>query len=115
MSDTPRQNERRLHPRYSLKGEIDLGAGKDGAAVLRDLSRSGLSCTSPVAFDDMTVLEISIPLPFPEGPRALTVGGAVVRCEALPDGDGYTVAIFFTQIDETAGKVLDDFLALQSA
>lgn len=114
MSDTPRQNDRRLHPRYSLAGEIDLG-GHAGSAVLRDLSRSGLSCVSPVPFDDMTVLEVSIPLPFPEGRRPLTVSGAVVRCDPIDDGEAYTVAIFFTQVDEDAGRVLEDFLALQSA
>ncbi len=115
MSDSPRQNERRLHPRFSLDGSIDLGSGQDGRAVLRDLSRSGLSCVSPVAFEDMTVLEITLPLPFPEGHRGLTVGGAVVRCEALSDGTGYTLAIFFTQIDNESRQVLDDFLALKAS
>ena len=59
MTDNNRPKERRLHPRYSIDGEIRLGVGKEGSAVLVNLSMSGLACLSPVAFDEMAILEIT--------------------------------------------------------
>lgn len=103
MSEPNHPKERRLHPRFSVEGSIHLG--KEGAAVLKDLSMSGLSCLSPVPFEEMTVLEVTMKLP---GDQPVTVGGAVVRCEA--SDEGHLVAIFFTHMDETNTVALRNFI-----
>ncbi len=113
MSDPSQPKERRLHPRFPIQGTVDLGPGEEGeqnAATLKDISMSGLSCLSTIAFEEMTVLEITMKLP-PDGP-SLTVGGAVVRCD--PAGsDGYHVAIFFTAMDQSNTETLKQFIEIQ--
>jgi hypothetical protein len=114
MVEPHRPKERRLHPRYVVPGRVELGVGKEGPAVLRDLSMSGLSCVSPKAFDEMTVLEVTMSLPLKAGKQAFKAGGAVVRCEKSRDaGGGHVVAIFFTQMDSTNSRVLSDFISEQ--
>ncbi len=112
MVEPHRPKERRLRPRYVVEGQVELGMGKEGPALMRDLSMSGLSCVSPRAFDEMTVLEIAMELPFVEGRRAFKVFGAVVRCEKRKEG-GHLVAIHFTQLDAANGRTLSDFIAQQ--
>ena len=112
MTEPLRPKERRLHPRYVVEGTIEL-AGADGPAFLRDLSMSGLSCLAPRPFEDMTVLEIAMHLPFPEGKKLFKAGGAVVRCEKSKAG-GHLVAVFFTQMDAANSRVLSDFISEQA-
>ena len=109
MTDNNRPKERRLHDRYSVEGVVELGTGREGAAVLRDISMSGLACVSPVAFDEMAILEISMKLPM-EGGVPFKAGGAVVRCEEAEDGK-HLVAVFFTHMDDGNRKVLERFIA----
>ncbi|MHC4845515.1 MAG: PilZ domain-containing protein, partial [Planctomycetota bacterium] len=86
MSEQNRPKERRLHPRFVVEGKVELAGGPEGPAVLRDLSMSGFSCVSPVAYDDMTVLEISMKLPGGDEDQPFKAGGAVVRCEPCEEG-----------------------------
>jgi hypothetical protein len=111
MSEPHRPKERRLHPRYSVDTPIELG-GREGPALLRDISMSGLSCVSPLAFEDMTVLEITMKLPGPDGETPFKAGGAVVRCEETEPGK-HLVAVFFTQMDGVNSKVLAEFIDRQ--
>ena len=108
-----RPKERRLHPRFSVDAPIELG-GREGPALLRDLSMSGLSCVSKIAFEDMTVLEITMKLPHPDGQVPFKAGGAVVRCEEVEAGK-HLVAVFFTQMDPANRKVLAEFIEAHSA
>ncbi|MGQ0552085.1 MAG: PilZ domain-containing protein [Planctomycetota bacterium] len=112
MSEPQRPKDRRLHPRFAVVGPIELG-GKQGPGVLRDISMSGLSCTSPVAFEEMTVLEITMKLPHPNGAVPFKAGGAVVRCEAIANGQ-HSVAVFFTQMDAANSRVLAEFIQRQA-
>lgn len=112
MSDRNRPKERRLHKRYSVEGVIDLGTGKEGAAVLKDISMSGLACLSPVAFDEMAILEISMTLPGPDGGLPFKAGGAVVRCEPAEQGRHF-VAVFFTHMDDANRRTLERFVDQQ--
>jgi hypothetical protein len=112
MTDNNRPKERRLHARFTVKGVVELGAGAEGAAVLRDISMSGLSCVSPVAFDEMAILEISMLLPMEGEGLAFKAGGAVVRCQQdEPDQGGkYQVAVFFTPMDDANRQALETFI-----
>jgi len=112
MNDSSRTTDRRLHTRYNVQGPLSLGPGEE-AAVLRDISMSGLSCLSPRPFDEMAVLEIGIPLPHRDGRTAqFHASGAVVRCE--PTDDGYQLGVFFTFVDTRNTRVLEDFIREQS-
>jgi len=113
MVEPHRPKERRLHPRYVVPGKVELSVGKEGPAVLRDLSMSGLSCVSPKSFDEMTVLEITMSLPMKGGKQPFKAGGVVVRCEKSREG-GHILAIFITQIDATNSRVLSDFISEQA-
>ncbi|HEX5012078.1 MAG TPA: PilZ domain-containing protein [Planctomycetota bacterium] len=113
MVEPHRPKERRLHPRYVVEGKVELGVGKEGPALLRDLSMSGLSCVSPKSFDEMTVLEITMQLPMKGGKQPFKAGGAVVRCEKSKAG-GHLVAVFFTQMDAANSRVLSDFISEQA-
>jgi hypothetical protein len=98
-----------------VEGHVELGGGPEGPAILRDLSMSGFSCVSPIAFDDMTVLEINMRLPWGDAEsRPFKAGGAVVRCEPT-DGGGHLVAVFFTQMDAANSQLLAEFIELQGS
>ena len=112
MTDNKRSLERRLHTRFDLDGIVELGTGPEGGAVLRDISMSGLACLSPVAFDEMAILEITMKLPLDgtDGEKIdFKAGGAVVRSEAHGDGQ-FLVAVFFTHMDDTNRRALETFI-----
>jgi len=110
MTDNNRPKERRLHARYSVDAVVELGTGSEGAAVLQDISMSGLACVSPVPFDEMAILEITMKLPYSDTETVdFKAGGAVVR--SADHGDGkYLVAVFFTHMDESNRRVLEGFI-----
>jgi len=110
MTDTNRPKERRLHPRVPVKGHVALGQGEGDRAVLTDISMSGVACTSPKAMAEMTVLEMTMELPFADGSRSFKAGGAVVRSEAI-EGGGFLVAVFFTHMDDAARATLSEYVA----
>jgi hypothetical protein len=110
MTDTNRPKERRLHQRVPVKGHVALGEGVDGRAVLTDISMSGVACTSPKAMAEMTVLEMTMELPFADGAKSFQAGGAVVRSEPL-EGGGFMVAVFFTHMDDAARTTLAEYIA----
>ena len=115
MTDNNRPKERRLHARFNLDGVVELGTGAEGPAVLRDISMSGFACSSPVGFEEMAILEISMNLPASAGkPIPFKAGGAVVRSE--PDGTGkHQIAVFFTHMDEANRRVLEEFIDARGA
>lgn len=113
MSDQYRPKDRRLHPRFTVDSVVELGTGKEGAALLRDISMSGLACLSPVAFEEMAILEIAMELPGTGGKLPFKAGGAVVRSEATDDGR-HLVAVFFTHMDDANRRTLADFLEQQA-
>jgi hypothetical protein len=114
MTDSDRPKERRLHPRFSVPGPIEFGVGPEGSASLVDLSRSGLGCVSPKAFEEMSILEIAMQLPVGEDAVDFKAGGAVVRCEPVEGGDNWRVAVFFTHMDDGNRNALDRFLEAQA-
>lgn len=109
MTDKNRPKERRLAPRYRPEHVVDLGTGKAGRAVLRDIGEYGLGCLTDVPFEEMAILEINMKLPHPEGDVDFKAGGAVVRCDATDDGK-HSVGIYFTHMDEGNREILDRYL-----
>lgn len=115
MTDSNRPKERRLHTRYTLDGVVELGSGAEGAAVLRDISMSGFACLSPVSFEEMAILEVSMTLPVPDGePVSFKAGGAVVR--SAPQGHGkHLIAVFFTHMDDENRAALERWIETRDA
>jgi hypothetical protein len=116
MTDNKRSMERRLHTRFDLDGVVELSTGAEGGAVLRDISMSGLACLSPVAFDEMAILEINMKLPLESeagGKIDFKAGGAVVRSEEHSDGQ-FLVAVFFTHMDDANRAALETFIEAKS-
>jgi hypothetical protein len=112
MTDKNHPQERRLHRRMVVKNKVELGFGAAGIGSLQDISLSGVACTSPEAFGEMSILEIEMSLPTAAGDLKFQAGGAVVRSEPLETGD-YLVAIFFTHMDDTSRGHLEAYLAEQ--
>jgi hypothetical protein len=113
MTDKNRPKDRRLHHRRVVKGKVELGFGAAGRGSLKDISLSGVACTSPEAFGEMTILDIKMLLPTSQGDLDFQAGGAVVRSELCEAGD-YLVAIFFTHMDDTSRTHLEQFLNEQA-
>jgi len=114
MTDSDRPKERRLHPRFRAPEPIEFGVGPEGSASLVDLSRSGLGCLSPKAFEEMAILEVAMELPVGDEKVPFKAGGAVVRCEPVEGDERWRMAVFFTHMDDTNRAALDRFLAAQA-
>lgn len=80
---------------------------------LRDLSVSGLCFFSEEPLTEMTVLQIVLELPGPNGKTdRIEAGGAVVRCQPIsPRVEHYEVAVFFHDISGTSRERLQGFVA----
>jgi hypothetical protein len=89
----------------------------DLSASLRNISASGLACTATRSIPEMTVVEMTVPLPaLPKEEVAFypfKCKGAVVRCEPISRGNSrrkWLIAIYFTEIDEANQKVLERYI-----
>jgi len=109
MTDKNRPKERRLAPRYRPEHVVDLGTGKAGRAVLRDIAVYGLGCVTETPFEEMAILEINMKLPHPDGELTFHANGAVVRCDADDEGR-YSVGIYFTNVDAANRETLERYL-----
>lgn len=96
--------EKRSHPRVAA--EFPARLGSIDSAVVRDISLSGVRCTTPAPVAPMTIVAVRLELPQgPENDRSWTeiaCRGVVVRSRPLPgEGDAkYEAAIFFQDLPE---------------
>ena len=110
--------ERRQHERhtrtFSLTG-LENNREVQARMVARDLSLSGLSCTSDICFDEMTRLALRLMLPIEESadPEVVDLEAVVVRHRPLVSTNGdprYELALFFTGVQEEARDKLKRYL-----
>lgn len=115
--------ERRQHPRSPANFSVRLGplAGETPATA-RNLSLSGINCIADRPFEEMTVLEMRLPLPRATPPHAapgasedaydvLLCRGAVVRCDPVEGTPGrYEVAVYFTDLPPGGRERLEAYL-----
>jgi hypothetical protein len=109
----PQGRERRAHPRASADWplEIALTSGPKPGPVqarVRDVSRAGVSffVDRPIAM--MTLLELALELPTPNGVRKVRGKGAVVRCQRLSAALAhYEVAVFLHELSEADRRAID--------
>ncbi len=112
--------ERRKHPRARGTAGLRLGAAPHAAGLqVKDISLSGLSFRIGRPIEFMTRLMMTLMLPIqsdpagrPEAPTSVQCEGAVVRCEPVHGGDAqqYEVAVFFTDLDDTARKAVEEYV-----
>jgi hypothetical protein len=111
--------ERRAHQRIDTDLQVQ-GSPEQGGVVARmtasNLSLGGLQCTSSSGFPEMTRLSVRVMLPaaHADEPEPLDIEAVVVRCEEAPRACGgdarYTLALFFTCIDDIARERLSHFI-----
>jgi hypothetical protein len=115
---TQAASDRRTHPRYSTRVELQGTPDQGGVVarmVARNLSLSGLYCSSTADFAEMTRLAIRLLLPGNNGDaESLDLEAVVVRRRKLPSASGeprYELALFFTGLDNGMRRRLGRFLA----
>lgn len=110
--------ERRRNQRYprnfALTG-IDSSREVHTRMIARDLSLSGLSCTSDVCFDEMTRLALRLMLPLDPAaePETIELEAVVVRHRPIPSNNGesrFELALFFTGIQADTRDKLRRYL-----
>ena len=111
--------ERRAHHRIETDLQIQ-GSPEHGDIVARmtasNLSLGGLQCTSASGFPEMTRLAVRLMLPAAHADESapLDIEAVVVRCEEAErscNGDArYTLALFFTRLDDIARERLTQFI-----
>ena len=112
----PTANERRKSPR--APADLDLRfdvAGQAGVARIRDISASGVRCTTDRSIPLMMQVGLVIVLPAPSGRREIVCRGAVVRSGPLggPGGrvSAYDTAIFFTDMRDEDRIEVGEFVS----
>ena len=103
------RTERRRAPRALANFPIRFTNDADGKpAILRDISEIGLACNSPREVPEMTIVSLDFSLPGKSQVHQVT--GAIVRCEALPDGQ-FDLAVYFTDVADDTRSALANFVS----
>ena len=113
------QTERRAYQRIETDIQVQ-GSPEQGGVVARmtasNLSLGGLQCTSSSGFPEMTRLAVRLMLPAIEadGTEPVDLEAVVVRCEEAERSccgdDRYSLALFFTRLDDTTRDRLSRFI-----
>lgn len=97
--------ERRKFPRVSHRFELDVQPA-GGSGTGRDVSKGGVSFIRKEKVEEGSLLDLAIRVPGLTG--AFKVKGKVIRC--LPEGDHYSVAVNFVDVDSQTEKELTELL-----
>ena len=102
--------ERRQHPRVAAGFKARFGP--EAAAVVQDISRSGVRCHLDTPVSAMTVVELRLEIPVGTSYREVPCRGVVVRSGILSDeSPRYEAAIFFQELAPEAREAIDAFVA----
>lgn len=108
-------NERRGDPRLdnNIPVKICQESG-DLVAETQNISRSGVYCRVNKHIEPMTKLKIHLLLSSPEEgkkeTRKVSCEGVVVRSEPIEDGEGYHLAVFFSDITKRDAEYITDYV-----
>jgi len=108
-------NERRGDPRLDNNIPVKIcQEGGDLVAETQNISRSGVYCRVNKHIEPMTKLKIHLMLSSPEegkkGARKVSCEGVVVRSEPIEDGEGYHLAVFFSDITKRDAEYITDYV-----
>ncbi len=108
-------NERRKDIRLENNIPVKI-CQEDGdfVAETQNISRSGAYCQIDRHIEPMTKLKIHLLLTSSEtgnkSTRKISCEGVVVRSEPVIDGDGYHLAIFFSNITKRDAEYITDYV-----
>jgi len=108
-------NERRKDPRLENNIPVKI-CQEDGdfVAETQNISRSGAYCHVDRHIEPMTKLKIHLLLTSSEtgnkSTRKVSCEGVVVRSEPVTDGEGYHLAIFFSDIAARDAEYINDYV-----
>ena len=109
-------NERRGDPR--LENNIPVKICQEGENIVsetQNISRSGTYCRVEKFIAPMTKLKIHLLLSSPsEGKKSakkVSCEGVVVRSEPVEGGEGYHLAIFFSDITNRDAETITDYVS----
>lgn len=110
------QAERRRTHRVRPAAEIRmLLPGLATPASVRDVSASGVRCTTERPIPVLSQVHLRLLIPAGAATRELNCNGAVVRCvrngAARQPTESFDTAIFFTDLRETDRAALEDYVA----
>jgi hypothetical protein len=105
--------EKRRHPRVAADFALDLKPAT--AATVRDISRAGVRCVTPLPMPPMTVVALRLEIPAPGGdgePCAVNCAGVVVWNRVIEHQDGpmFEAAILFQDLAPAAEEVIERFV-----
>jgi len=108
-------NERRGDPRLDNNIPVKIcQEGGDLVAETQNISRSGVYCRVNKRIAPMTKLKIHLLLSSPEEgkkeTRKVSCEGVVVRSEPIKDGEGYHLAVFFSDITKRDAEYITDYV-----
>jgi len=108
-------NERRGDPRLDNNIPVKIcQEGGDLVAETQNISRSGVYCRVNKRIEPMTKLKIHLLLSSPEEgkkeTRKVSCEGVVVRSEPIKDGEGYHLAVFFSDITKRDAEYITDYV-----
>jgi hypothetical protein len=109
-------NERRGEPRLDNNIPVKFcQEGGDFVAETQNISRSGTYCHVDKNIEPMTKLKIHLLLTSPgegkKGAHKVSCEGVVVRCEPVVDGEGYQLAVFFSDITKRDAEYITDYVS----
>jgi hypothetical protein len=115
-------HDKRRHPRFEKRVRVRSELRESLELETIDLSLGGLRCTAPAYLPPMTKMALSLVLPAapgsPESAEQVVNGEAVVvRTEPPAPGrlgsGAYSVALFFSRMEEADRQRLHEFLKAQ--
>jgi len=108
-------NERRKDPRLSNNIPVKI-CQEDGdiIAETQNISRSGAYCRVEKYIAPMTKLKVHLLLSSSKNgkkdAKKVSINGVVVRSEPVLDGEGYHIAIFFSDISKRDADFITDYV-----
>lgn len=111
----PPRTERRRESRAKAPADLSIRLPGLRQASIRDISASGVCCTTDSALPLLSHVHLVLVLPTPRGLREVPCDGAVVRSakEDGRHGPSYETAIFFTEIRETDRAAIAEYVTSQ--
>ena len=87
------------------------GPGRSGLARVRDISASGVLCTTDRALPLMTQVVLMLQIPGDVGATEIACRGAVVRSAPAGRDASFDTAIFFTHMSDGDRASVENFVS----
>jgi len=103
-----RRKKARVPAAFDLRFD---GSGRTGLARIRDISASGVLCTTDRAMPLMTQVGLVLMIPGAVGAKEIACRGAVVRSAQAGREPNFETAIFFTHMSDADRAHVEEFVS----